>query len=159
MSDTRIVEYAKYIYSLENRIKILEETVALLKTQLNPEQNPDNSKIIETKKECLYFPSVIPNTGTFIKANAAQEFKEGKDGNSLYRFEINPDGNSASVYIEDKPSVMQVFAFSSESQMSACQKKNSYFDEAKGIETIEPGDVALEGDKWVIKKKVQYRFV
>jgi len=158
MSDTRIVEYAKYIDGLETRIKILEEAVALLKAQLNSEQSSDNSKKPEIERNCLYFPSVLPN-GTFIKTNAAQEFKEGKDGNSLYRFEINPDGNSASVYIEDNPSVMQVFAFSSESQMSACQKKNSHFDDAKGIETIEPGEVTLEGDKWTIKKKVQYRFI
>jgi len=142
---------------LEEEIEPLEEE--LVDTATEPDTTQEITDVTDSKNNTnsintFFFSNPIGNI--FKVSKKTETFIEGK---SLYRFEKVAGKNSANVFVENMPSVVKRFIDSPEVQMGVCESIWSYNKNAIGIETIEPGEAILDGDKWIVEKKVKIRYI
>ncbi len=149
-------QYQSKIESLENQVVYLKKRLE----QIEAFRGNDIGASLEraeplpkAKRDIFYLPS--PTGNSFNASKASLNFEETV---SLYRFEKIPGENKAIVFVENKPSVVQRFTGSPESQDGVCEEVSGFNQNASDIETIEPGEAVLEGEKWRMVKKVRISY-
>jgi len=104
-------------------------------------------------RETFYFSNPIGSS--FNEKKSTTDFENGK---SIYRFERVVGDNTAEIFVENVPTVVQRFIQSSEVQMGVCDFVGGYKKDATNIETLEPGSAVLDDGKWNVRKKVKIRY-
>jgi len=170
--DKKIAELEKQCEEQTIKIGKLNETIRQLNERISrsescsetcvPESGESDSLFADVaavvpspvRKVKFYFSN--PNGNKFNASKSTDVFVEDK---SLYCFERVIGENNAEVVVVDVPSVVQRFTYSPEPQMGVCELVGSYIKDASSIGTVESGIAVLEGDKWMIKKKIKIRYI
>lgn len=139
---------------LKSRITDLEKIVNSLKNDNREVMNPITTSNSEEKVEIFYLST--PNLdGSFNESSSSPMYKEGA---TIYKF-TKTSFNKAKFEIDSKSASMKLaLQYPDKNIDPVCDAVGPYFPTATRIATIQPGEVELQGDKWIkiTKAKISY---
>ena len=145
---------------LISRVTDIEKIIHNIKNDSNNVINPQiptsnlEEKKSEEKVEIFYLST--PNLdGSFNESSSSPIYKEGA---TIYKF-TKTSFNKAKFEIDSKSASMKLaLQYPDKNIDPVCDAVGPYFPTATRIATIQPGEVELQGDKWIrnTKAKISY---
>lgn len=113
-----------------------------------------NLEISKKSNVILYLPVPFKER-RFAKEDAS----ESKKSTSLYIVEVSEEKNEGIISLVESADLSRALNSPNIYLETVCDYENVYSPEAKGIKVVEKGKVVLEGQDWVVKKKIKIKFI
>ena len=102
----------------------------------------------------IYLPSPFQD-----RRFAAEDASENEKLSSLYIAKIDSRTNKGSIRLIETANLSIAINSPNLYLETVCDYDNQYNAVAKGIKVTNPGEVFLEGEDWVVKKKIRIKFI
>ncbi|MBG7613168.1 hypothetical protein IU405_13015 [Polaribacter sp. BAL334] len=112
-----------------------------------------NLDILKTSKTLIYLPVPFKE-----RRFAKEDESESKKTTSLYIVEVSKDKNEGIISLIESADLSRALNSPNIYLETVCDYENVYSPDAKGIKVVEKGKVVLEGQDWVVKKKIRIKF-
>ena len=118
------------------------------------------SKIIELDVREHKKTSLIYLSSPFEDLKFAKEVSsEDKKSNSLYIAELNGQTQTGELSVIVDADLSRALNSQDSYLKTACSYDNEYFNNAKGIQVTGKGEIKLDGQDWIVTKKVSIKFI
>lgn len=107
-----------------------------------------------TNSNLIYLSSPFQNL-TFANEDASK----GKTLNSLYQVDFNEQMQTGYLTILVDADLSKALNSPDSYIETACIYENEYFNNARAIKIIEKGEIKLDGEDWIVTKKVRIKFI
>ncbi len=159
VSSNELKDANNRIRDLELQVKNLNDqiqSVLILSnstTQISQSSNPES--IQPEKRAEIFFLSTPNSDGSFNESSASFAHKEGA---TIYRF-TKIGSNRAHFQIDEKDaSAKLALQYPDKNIDPVCDAVNAFNPKATRITTVEQGEAELQGNKWIINRKVKIRY-
>lgn len=162
-------------HNLREEIEKLIEKIESLKKQLgNLEYNPvspaehsTSNVIIETHSHSINLEVPQQNIRNLIYLSspfqnltfANEDARKDKNSNSLYQVDFNEQMQTGYLTILVDADLSKALNSPDTYLETACTYENEYFNNARAIKIIEKGEIKLDGEDWIVIKKVRIKFI
>ena len=90
---------------------------------------------------------------------AKEVSSEDKKSNSLYIAELNGQTQTGELSVIVDADLSRALNSQDSYLKTACSYDNEYFNNAKGIQVTGKGEIKLDGQDWIVTKKVSIKFI
>jgi hypothetical protein len=152
------INISDQIRDLAERIALLEKEIYLLKNDQSKLEKPistdPETKPNVEKLEVIYLST--PNLdGSFNLSSSSPNYR---DGATIYKF-TKTSFNKARFEIDSKTDSMKLaISYPDKNIDPVCDAENAFNSNATRIITVQPGEVELQGDKWIKITKAKIRY-
>ena len=137
------------INALVSRLEVLEAARQTLKAP-SQDANFKKEKRLQTETFYMTFP-----VGNYFPITAKSDTRD----NTIYKFRVRPNKTEAEFEVHTTGASMQELIGLVQTYIKpACDEENMPSPQVRTIITTQAGLAALEGDKWIIKKKALIRY-
>ena len=152
-----------------NRLSSMSKDIENIKDDLINIHRKLNERPVTTQKETAHYPQksveeiydeyFFSNPTTNGDFTDAYKKKTYTPNESIYRFLVNKNGNSAKfTFIDDESAIKTAIRIASSYIEPVCENVNPRNPSAKSIKTIEPGTAVKEGNIWKVIKKARIQY-
>lgn len=143
--------------SVDQNVKFDKPNYPVTETRIDdtiqPSTNFDPSPISQVESsKTIYLPQPTAEK-TFLNKHA----KDNKDSRSFYVVTIS--GNIGSLTILEDVDFTRALSSPERFFEKACDYDNEYSQNAKAVKVEQTGEIKLEGNDWVVTKKVRIKFI
>jgi len=137
--------------SKERVITTIDNTIEDKKAEIIEFSTP---KVEQTPTKLIYFPSPFENNKFTI-----EDVSETEKQSSLYVAEIDEESNRGIISLIETADLSRALNSPNTYLETVCDYENVYNSSAKGIKVMKDGEVVLEGDDWIVTKKIRIKFI
>lgn len=105
-------------------------------------------------KKTIYLPSPFED-----RRFAVEDVSEIEKPTSLYIAEVDPKNNKGIISLIETADLTRALNSPNTFLETVCDYENQYNPLAKGIKVVTDGEVCLEGEDWVVKRKIRIKFI
>lgn len=113
-----------------------------------------NAKQVQNPQKTIYLPSPFEE----LKF-AVEDVSENDKPTSLYVAKIDSKTNKGTISLIETANLSRALNSPDLFLETVCDYENPYSASAKGIKVINKGEISLEGEDWVVKKKIKIKFI
>lgn len=141
--------------STEEEINALLGRLEIVEAARQPSATPqDSGSKKEKRQQTETFYMTFP-VGNYFPITAKSETRD----NTIYKFRVRPNKTEADFEVHTAGAPMQELIGMVQTYIKpACDEENMPSSQVRNIVTTQAGLAALEGDKWIIKKKALIRY-
>jgi hypothetical protein len=115
---------------------------------------PTNLIKTSTKSKTIYLPSPFEE-----QKFAVEDVSENEKPTSLYVAKIDSKTSKGTISLIETANLSRALNSPELFLETVCEYENQYNSLAKGIKVINVGELCLEGQDWVVTKKIKIKFI
>lgn len=153
---------------LNKEIENFKKEIEILKNRSVPTiEHTTTNEIIEIPSEGFDLEVAKQNNSNLIFLSspfqnltfANEDASKGKTSNSLYQVDFNEQMQTGGLTVLVDADLSKALNSPDTYLETACTYDNEYSNNARAIKVIESGEIKLDGEDWIVTKKVRIKFI
>jgi hypothetical protein len=148
-----IQKYSEKPFSESSKDELLINEVKPLEDEKSPATKLGVTQVLNSKKT-IYLPSPFEE-----QKFAVEDVSENEKPTSLYVAKIDSKTSKGTISLIETANLSRALNSPELFLETVCEYENQYNSLAKGIKVINVGELCLEGQDWVVTKKIKIKFI